>query len=66
LQERAICDCILQDARESIDIAALKDELWCNRSDKIARSANAIAHDDGTPTTHGFIDYYCERFVLRG
>jgi hypothetical protein len=66
LQAHAIGDRVLQNMRKSVDIAAGKDELWCNGSDKIARCADTIAHRDGTPTAHSFIDYYCERFVFRG
>src|SRR5437016_5278310 len=66
LQPCTIGEYILQDAGKSIDVAAGKDELRCNRSDEIVRCADTIAHCDGTPTTHSFIDYHCERFVLRG
>jgi len=66
LQEGAICDCILQNMRKSVDIGARKDELCCNGSDKVMRSADTIAHYDGTPTAHSFVDYYCERLVLGG
>jgi hypothetical protein len=65
LQARAIAHRILQNTRKSVDVAAREDELWRDGSNKIVRSADTITHHDGTRTTHGFIDDYRERFVVR-
>jgi hypothetical protein len=65
-QARAIGQHILQNMRKSVDVAAWKNEVWCNRSDKIMRCADTIAHHDRARTTHGFINDHGERFILRG
>jgi hypothetical protein len=43
LQPGSIRKGILQDRCKCLDIAAGKDKLWSNRSDKIARGADAIS-----------------------